>query len=84
MATALANGVSECSELVRDHLIGHKPIALGSNTYAAKSLDWGIYEREILGMAANGIPEHVKAVLCPDNTLLEHSDCPGREHVNTS
>ncbi|WP_146882401.1 site-specific integrase [Acetobacter nitrogenifigens] len=63
MATALANGVSECSELVRDHLIGHKPMALGSNTYAAKALDWGIYERAILGMVKKGMPEGVRAAL---------------------
>ncbi|MEJ5117216.1 hypothetical protein WH158_07270 [Gluconobacter cerinus] len=60
MATALANGVSECSELVRDHLIGHKPMALGSNTYAAKDLGWDLYCRAVLGMVEKGIPEAVR------------------------
>lgn len=63
MATALANGVSECSELVRDHLIGHKPMALGSNTYAAKDLGWELYSRAIIGMAEKGIPEAVRRAL---------------------
>ena len=63
MATALANGVSECSELVRDHLIGHRPMALGSNTYAAKDLGWELYSRAIIGMAEKGIPEAVRRAL---------------------
>ncbi|MBS1080384.1 phage integrase SAM-like domain-containing protein [Gluconobacter kondonii] len=63
MATALANGVSECSELVRDHLIGHRPMALGSNTYAAKDLGWDLYSRAIIGMAEKGIPEAVRRAL---------------------
>ncbi|OAG74352.1 hypothetical protein A0J51_00709 [Gluconobacter japonicus] len=60
MATALANGVSECSELVRDHLIGHKPMALGSNTYAAKDLGWDLYCRAVLGMVEKGMPNAVR------------------------
>lgn len=63
MAAALANGVSECSELVRDHLIGHRPMALGSNTYAAKDLGWELYSRAIIGMAEKGIPEAVRSAL---------------------
>lgn len=63
MATALANGVSECSELVRDHLIGHKPMALGSNTYAAKDLGWDLYCRAVLGTVEKGTPEAVREAL---------------------
>ncbi|MBS1019553.1 hypothetical protein JK205_11545 [Gluconobacter cerinus] len=63
MATALANGVSECSELVRDHLIGHKPMALGSNTYAAKDLGWDLYSRAMLGMVKKGVSDVVKTFL---------------------
>ncbi len=63
METALANGASACSELVCDHLIGHKSERLAANTYAAKRFDWALYSEAILGMVSKGMPERVREAL---------------------
>ena len=63
METALAKGASACTELVCDHLIGHKSERLAANTYAAKQFHWPVYEAAILGMVDKGLPESVRQVL---------------------
>lgn len=63
METALANGAAACTELVCDHLIGHKSERLAANTYAAKRFDWSLYSEAILGMVDKGVPERVKEAL---------------------
>jgi len=63
MKVAEANGVDACSDLVVDHLIGHAPMSLANNTYAAKRLDWAVYERAILGMVEKGIDEKIQGLL---------------------
>ncbi|MBO1361922.1 tyrosine-type recombinase/integrase [Acetobacter sacchari] len=63
MEEANANGASACTELVRDHLAGHKPQSLAGSTYVAKQFDRGLYDRAILGMVEKGMPEGVRAAL---------------------
>ncbi|GAL97055.1 hypothetical protein AA0312_1625 [Acetobacter tropicalis NRIC 0312] len=63
METALANGAAACTELVCDHLIGHKSERLAANTYAAKRFDWLLYSEAIRGMVDKGVPERVKEAL---------------------
>lgn len=63
METALANGAAACTELVCDHLIGHKSERLAANTYAAKRFDWSLYSEAILGMVDKGVPERVREAL---------------------
>lgn len=63
MEEANANGASACTELVRDHLAGHKPQSLAGRTYVAKQFDRGLYDRAILGMVEKGMPESVRTVL---------------------
>lgn len=65
MEMALANGAAACTELVCDHLIGHKPPRLSANTYAAKQFDWPLYSDAILGMVDKGMPKAVKDALTP-------------------
>ncbi|WP_408872872.1 hypothetical protein [Gluconobacter roseus] len=60
---ANAHGAAACTELVRDHLTGHKPISLAGNTYAAKDLGWDLYSRAVLGVVEKGIPEAVRNAL---------------------
>ncbi|MFT8505877.1 hypothetical protein [Acetobacter sp.] len=57
MSTAEANGALHCSELVLDHLIGHKPVSLAHNTYAAKRFDWSVYDNAIQEMVDKGMNE---------------------------
>ncbi|GAN96741.1 hypothetical protein Geu3261_0093_024 [Komagataeibacter europaeus NBRC 3261] len=56
---AEANGADSCSDLVLDHLLGHKPVTLATNTYAAKRFDWSVYDRAITEMGDRGIAEAV-------------------------
>lgn len=63
MEVARANGVTACTDLVIDHLIGHKAERLAANTYAAKQLDWSLYSEAILGMVEKGMSEKVRAAL---------------------
>ncbi|WP_308719513.1 tyrosine-type recombinase/integrase [Komagataeibacter xylinus] len=56
---AEANGADSCSDLVLDHLLGHKPVTLATNTYAAKRFDWSVYDRAITEMGERGIAEAV-------------------------
>lgn len=60
MATAEANGAQHCPELVLEHLIGHKPVSLAHNTYAAKRFDWSVYDNAIMEMVSKGVSEHVR------------------------
>ncbi|KXV69978.1 hypothetical protein AD951_04235 [Acetobacter malorum] len=62
-AIAEANGAQHCSELVLEHLIGHKPISLAHNTYAAKRFDWSVYDRAIMEMVEKGISDHLRSAL---------------------
>lgn len=52
---AEANGGEGCSDLVLDHLIGHRPMSLANNTYAAKRFKWSTYDRAILNMVEKGM-----------------------------
>ncbi len=58
--TAEANGAQHCPELVLDHLIGHKPVSLAHNTYAAKRFDWSVYDRAIMEMVEKGVSKQIK------------------------
>lgn len=67
MEVARANGVTACTDLVIDHLIGHKAERLAANTYAAKQLDWSLYSEAILGMVEKGMSEKVRAAMLDES-----------------
>ncbi|WP_249211929.1 DUF6538 domain-containing protein [Gluconobacter cerinus] len=63
MENAQRKGVSACSELIRDHLVGHKPQSLAGSTYATKDFGGDAYSAAIMGMVEKGLPEGVLKAL---------------------
>ncbi|MBS0985769.1 site-specific integrase [Acetobacter thailandicus] len=63
MTTAEANGAQHCSNLVLDHLIGHKPVSLAHNTYAAKRFNWSVYDKAIMEMVAKGVSDQLRTYM---------------------
>ncbi|OUJ15560.1 tyrosine-type recombinase/integrase [Acetobacter sp. DsW_063] len=63
MRRAHLAGVTECQLSVAQKLIGHKPQTLTEAVYMEQELQWGIYERAIIGMVEKGMPEGVLATL---------------------
>ncbi|WP_246091450.1 hypothetical protein [Swingsia samuiensis] len=60
---ANAHGVSACTEMVRDRLVGHESRSLAGNTYAAQDLGWDLCTDAILGLVEKGMPQEVVEVL---------------------
>ncbi|NVN42247.1 hypothetical protein HUK82_17010, partial [Ameyamaea chiangmaiensis] len=56
-------GVSACSPLMIDHLIGHKSQRLVGNTYAAQDFGDAAYRDAIMGTVEKGLPETVRTAL---------------------
>ncbi|MEN3168005.1 hypothetical protein [Gluconobacter sp. OJB] len=63
MENAQRKGVSACSELIRDHLVGHKPQSLAGSTYATKDFGGDAYSAAIMGMVEKGLPSEVLKAL---------------------
>jgi len=63
MENAQRKGASACSELIRDHLVGHKPQSLAGSTYATKDFGGDAYSAAIMGMVEQGLPSEVLKVL---------------------
>jgi integrase len=83
MTTAEAKGALHCSDLVLDHLIGHKPVSLAHNTYAAKRFDWSVYDKAILEMADKGVSDRLREALQLDTAQTKKGSLPEERSEDT-
>jgi len=60
---ARAAGGAGCTDLVRDHLIGHTPSGTASQVYAAKNLGGSIYEEAIMSTTELGMSQRIRELL---------------------